>query len=101
MNKLMVAAWLALVSGGVWAGEASAQAGGVPAGEGASKSADQSEELAKWAASRDQRMAWWREARFGMFIHWGLYSGAGGVGREGVPAALRGVDPALGGGALR
>ena len=23
---------------------------------------------------RDARMAWWREARFGMFIHWGLYS---------------------------
>jgi alpha-L-fucosidase len=23
---------------------------------------------------RDQRMAWWRDARFGMFIHWGLYS---------------------------
>ena len=23
---------------------------------------------------RDSRMAWWREARFGMFIHWGLYS---------------------------
>lgn len=23
---------------------------------------------------RDQRMAWFREARFGMFIHWGLYS---------------------------
>ena len=22
----------------------------------------------------DQRMAWWREARFGMFIHWGVYS---------------------------
>lgn len=22
----------------------------------------------------DQRMAWWREARFGMFIHWGLYA---------------------------
>ena len=22
----------------------------------------------------DQRMEWWREARFGMFIHWGLYS---------------------------
>ena len=20
------------------------------------------------------RLAWWREARFGMFIHWGLYS---------------------------
>lgn len=23
---------------------------------------------------RDARLAWWREARFGMFIHWGLYS---------------------------
>jgi alpha-L-fucosidase len=26
------------------------------------------------AAARDARMAWWREARFGMFIHWGIYS---------------------------
>jgi alpha-L-fucosidase len=26
------------------------------------------------AANRDARMRWWREARFGMFIHWGLYS---------------------------
>ena len=24
------------------------------------------------------RMKWWREARFGMFIHWGLYSAYGG-----------------------
>lgn len=23
---------------------------------------------------RQERMKWWREARFGMFIHWGLYS---------------------------
>ena len=23
---------------------------------------------------RDKRMAWWREARFGLFIHWGIYS---------------------------
>jgi len=22
----------------------------------------------------DDRMAWWREARFGMFIHWGMYA---------------------------
>jgi len=22
----------------------------------------------------DERMAWWKEARFGLFIHWGLYS---------------------------
>jgi alpha-L-fucosidase len=23
---------------------------------------------------KDERMAWWREARFGMFIHWGVYA---------------------------
>jgi alpha-L-fucosidase len=28
---------------------------------------------------RDARMAWWREARFGMFVHWGLYSGLAGT----------------------
>jgi alpha-L-fucosidase len=27
---------------------------------------------------RDTRMAWFRNARFGMFIHWGLYAQAGG-----------------------
>ncbi len=27
---------------------------------------------------RDARMAWWREARFGMFVHWGLYSALAG-----------------------
>lgn len=25
-------------------------------------------------AQFDQRMAWWRDARFGLFIHWGLYA---------------------------
>ena len=30
-------------------------------------------------AQRDARMAWWREARFGMFIHWGVYSRLGGM----------------------
>lgn len=25
-------------------------------------------------ARREARLAWWRDARFGMFIHWGLYS---------------------------
>ena len=25
-------------------------------------------------ATRTERMKWWRDARFGMFIHWGLYS---------------------------
>ena len=27
---------------------------------------------------RDARMRWWREARFGMFVHWGVYSIPGG-----------------------
>jgi hypothetical protein len=26
---------------------------------------------------REQRMKWWHEARFGMFVHWGLYSAVG------------------------
>ncbi|MFZ9881664.1 MAG: alpha-L-fucosidase, partial [Phycisphaerales bacterium] len=38
----------------------------------------EAEQIALWAADRDARMQWWREARFGMFIHWGLYSPAGG-----------------------
>lgn len=25
-------------------------------------------------AQRDARMGWWREAKFGMFIHWGIYT---------------------------
>jgi alpha-L-fucosidase len=29
---------------------------------------------AETKAERDLRMKWWREARFGMFIHWGLYA---------------------------
>jgi len=49
---------------------------------------------------QDRRLAWWRDARFGMFIHWGLYSLLGGVwkGKE-VPGAygehimLRGQIP--------
>src|SRR5258708_4261329 len=38
-------------------------------------------------AQRDARMGWWREARFGMFIHWGLYSiPAGTWNNEPVPS---------------
>ncbi len=34
---------------------------------------------AKLQADKDRRMAWFREAKFGMFIHWGLYSTPAGV----------------------
>jgi alpha-L-fucosidase len=30
-------------------------------------------------ATREQRLDWWRQARFGMFVHWGVYSTLGGV----------------------
>ncbi|MDD4646580.1 MAG: alpha-L-fucosidase, partial [Bacteroidales bacterium] len=30
--------------------------------------------LTETKSDKDTRMAWWREARFGMFIHWGLYA---------------------------
>ena len=36
------------------------------------------EEYEQWtAATRAKRLQWWQEARFGMFIHWGLYSQLG------------------------
>lgn len=28
--------------------------------------------------SHEERIEWWRDARFGMFVHWGVYSGPGG-----------------------
>ena len=33
-------------------------------------------------AARDARMAWWRDAKFGMFIHWGVYSVPAGYYKE-------------------
>src|SRR5262245_28148275 len=47
-----------------------------------------SPDMAWWRdsmATRDQRLGWWRDARFGMFIHWGVYSSLGNVynGRKG------------------
>lgn len=40
---------------------------------------------------REQRMKWWHQARFGMFIHWGLYSVVGRhewvMENEGIPVA--------------
>ncbi|WP_316813754.1 alpha-L-fucosidase [Pedobacter heparinus] len=29
--------------------------------------------------TKEERMAWWREAKFGMFIHWGIYAQFAGV----------------------
>ena len=32
-------------------------------------------------ASQDEKMKWFREAKFGLFIHWGLYAVPAGNGR--------------------
>ena len=49
--------------------------------------------------SNDERMKWWREARFGMFIHWGVYAVPAGthngqkIGRIGEWIMNRGKIP--------
>jgi len=47
--------------------------------------------LAETARTRARRMKWWHDARFGMFIHWGLYSQLGRhewvMNRERIPIA--------------
>ncbi|HZQ92435.1 MAG TPA: alpha-L-fucosidase [Terriglobales bacterium] len=47
-------------------------------------------------ADRERRMAWWHAARFGMFIHWGLYSIIGRhewvMENEGIPGGYHDVD---------
>jgi len=59
----------------------------IPAPEFAMPGKD-SPESAWWRDSmktHDERMEWWREARFGMFMHWGVYSSLGNEykGRKG------------------
>jgi alpha-L-fucosidase len=62
---------------------------GLQAGSGSGAQAPLSPSQAKQAASQAERMAWWHEAKFGMFIHWGLYSVIGqhewAKEQEGVP----------------
>ncbi len=45
--------------------------------------------VAETQEQRDARMRWWREARFGMFVHWGLYSGLAGTWND-KPVGTRG-----------
>lgn len=45
-----------------------------PAAQAEENSTPVSETVLAQQASREQRMLWWHEAKFGMFIHWGLYS---------------------------
>src|SRR6266481_1259581 len=64
---------------------ASPKTGAAPAQPQVQKSSDAED------ADRARRMQWWHEARFGMFIHWGLYSVLGRhewlMENEGIPVA--------------
>jgi len=57
--------------------------------------------FAQNSLTRDQRMQWWRDARFGMFIHWGDYAQLAGnykgqqVGRGGEWIMNRAKIPVL------
>jgi alpha-L-fucosidase len=59
--------------------------GKAPAG----KPSQAEQESPEVQADRERRMKWWHEAKFGMFIHWGLYSVIGhhewAMEMEGVP----------------
>jgi len=48
-------------------------------------------DAAKWEKNRARRMKWWHDARFGMFVHWGLYAQLGRhewvMNRERIPMA--------------
>ena len=50
---------------------------------------EQPTESPQVVADRERRMRWWHQARFGMFIHWGLYSVIGqhewAMENEGIP----------------
>lgn len=35
-------------------------------------------ELEKYTAGHEKRMEWWRDAKYGLFVHWGLYAQLGG-----------------------
>jgi alpha-L-fucosidase len=68
--KFVAAAVLAGVGATAW-GQLEGGKFDTPVGQGHPVASVQDTES---AAQKDARMAWWREARFGMFIHWGLYS---------------------------
>ena len=69
------------------------------------QSQKQSHKVSSWpyqdetSEQRDARMAWWRQARFGMFIHWGVYAVPAGtyngeqIGGIGEWIMLRGKIP--------
>ena len=89
-NRIPRRAWLAGTSASLVTLAASSRAAGLVGNPGSiplpHQAAAGSED-----ADRIRRMKWWHEARFGMFIHWGLYSVLGRhewvMENEGIPVS--------------
>src|SRR5690348_11744419 len=89
-NRIPRRAWLAGTSASLVTLAASSRATGLVGHRGSiplpHQAAAGSED-----ADRIRRMKWWHEARFGMFIHWGLYSVLGRhewvMENEGIPVS--------------
>ena len=83
-NTISRRAWLkgagaSLLTAGVLNAQTATQppAQQIPDGQTSTHMLDQQEsagEAPAIAANREQRMQWWHAAKFGLFIHWGLYS---------------------------
>ena len=82
-NRIPRRDWLVGTGASLLTLAASAKAGAAPAQPQAQKSSVAED------ADRARRMQWWHEARFGMFVHWGLYSVLGRhewvMENEGIP----------------
>ena len=76
--KCFVCAVVIFSGGSQWAGAVEAP----PAVPSPSVTA----KLPERGLTREERIGWWREGRFGMFIHWGLYAIPGGVWKDTVRA---------------
>src|ERR1035437_6510126 len=81
-SLLLICGGAALAAGGL---NTNCGKGSVPA----PKPIQGEEESPEVLADRKRRMKWWHEAKFGMFIHWGLYSLIGhhewAMEKEGTP----------------
>ena len=84
-NRIARRDWLVGTGASLLTLAASSKAGDVPASAQAQQSSPAED------ADRARRMQWWHEARFGMFVHWGLYSVLGRhewvMENEGIPVA--------------
>jgi alpha-L-fucosidase len=75
--------------GGATTGALAAGRGSDPTDAQEPRPADTGAPSTSTIEDRERRMKWWHEAKFGMFIHWGLYSTLGRhewvMENEGIP----------------